>query len=154
MIERLTSTNLADITTLGKAFAAEADYPGGFEFSAFRALWSPLIDHGIGEILVMRDDSGEIQGAIGASYISDPFSGRPTAAEQFWYVMLEHRRSPLGVTLFEAFEDEAKSRGVEKIIMIHLEKLTPERLRVFLEKRGYAAVEQTFWKVLGTKGEV
>ena len=147
MIIELTSANLDKILPIGKAFAAEANYPGGFSLDALRVGWVPLLDMGLGTVFAI-EDRGEVVAALGMAFLPDMFSGRATAIEQFWYVQPKYRHTRFGLDLFYAFEAAGKARNVKKLVLVHLAALTPAKLQAFYESRGYVLVEQTFWKEL------
>lgn len=146
MIE-LTRDSLLEMDEIGKAFAAEANYPGGWNLKAFVKLWELLLDADFGKIFAVSEN-GKLVGVLGAGFMEDPYSGQVTATEQFWYVLPSHRKTRAGMELFMAFQEEAKKRRVKKMVMVHLAALTPESLQKFYEKEGFKLAEQTFWKEL------
>lgn len=127
----------------GRMFLEEAGWPK-FNPDAFRRYWSVLIGAGIGEITAMLDD-GKIVAALGAAFIEDPFTGEQTAMEQFFWTHPDHRKSGLGLQLWESFEVRAKERGCKQVVMVHLSSLNLQKV---FEHRGYKIVEQTFRKKL------
>jgi len=147
MITRLTEKTLSQIDEIGKSFAEEASYPGGWSWFSFSKMWVPLLVSQLGTIFVV-EDAGKLVGALGAIFIPDPYSGQLTAMEQFWYVLPSHRKTRAGMDLFQAFQEEAKKRQVKKLVMVHLASLTPESLQKFYEANGFRLAEQTFWKEL------
>lgn len=96
----------------------------------------------MGHIYVLKSKE-QIVGVIGFAITQDPFTGRKTALENFWYVVPEHRASGAGLLLLDAFEERAK--GCQDIIMVHLVS-TGATLSKLYEKRGYSLVEQSFKK--------
>lgn len=147
MIRPLELHEIARIAPIGEAFAAEADYPGGFSLDAFCRVWAPLISSGTGEILIAENEAGVMVGAIGIAFISDGFSGVPVAMESFWFVHKEFRTTRAGLNLFFGFENAGRARGVKKFVLVHLVALGAEKLCAFYESQGYKLMEQTFVKV-------
>lgn len=147
MIHELTRDSLSEIDEIGKAFAAEANYPGGWSLKSFVKLWELLLDADFGKIFTVSEN-GKLVGVLGAGFMEDPYSGCHTATEQFWYVLPTHRKTRVGLDLFDAFISEAAKRGMKKAVMVHLAALTPESLQRFYEKEGFRLAEQTFWKEL------
>lgn len=147
MITELYPQNVSRIDKIGVAFASEAKYPGGWDLTAFLRLWEKLLDTTIGKIFIV-EENGEIVGALGAAFTLDPYSGQFVAVEQFWYVLPTHRKTRVGMDLYQAFIAEAQERKVKRVVMVHLAELTPASLQKFYEKEGFRLAEQTFWKEL------
>lgn len=147
MITTISLENLSKIDQIGLAFAAEANYPGGWSLNSFSSYWSLLLSGGLGKIFVL-EQGGKLVAALGAAFLNDPYSGEFTASEQFWYVLPSHRNTRAGMELFQAFQQEAVKRQAKKIVMVHLAELTPESLQKFYEREGFRLAEQTFWKEL------
>lgn len=147
MIAEIQANTLFKLLPLAEAFATEANYPGGFSPTAFKAGWTPLLASGVGRILAV-EEKGEVVGALGMAFMPDMYSGVSTATELFWFVGKAHRKTSVGVDLFDEFERQGRIHRVGKLVMVHLEKLTPEKLKAFYESRGYVKVEETYWKLL------
>jgi len=97
-----------------------------------------LID---GQSLLVSGDPAT--GMIGGILYPHYFNNEMIAQELFWWVSPLHRGS--GIKLLDAFEDWAKRRGADKIMMISLEKNDVSRI---YKKRGYQALEHTFERQL------
>lgn len=145
MITELNSATLYQMDEIGKSFAEEAQYPGGWSYPAFSKTWNLFLDAELGKIFVARENDGVV-GALGAVFVPDPYSGQVTAVEQFWFVLPSHRKTRVGMELFQAFREEAQKRQAKKMVMVHLAALTPESLQKFYEKEGFRLAEQIFWK--------
>lgn len=144
MIEELTAETVPDMFEIGEAFTTECSYPK-FNTESFAKFWTTVIGMNMGKILAVREN-GKLVAALGMATTLDPNSGLLMALEQFWYVMPSHRKTRVGIDLFFRFEKEGKAAGANRLVMVHLAKLTPESLQKFYEREGYRLVEQTFWK--------
>ena len=82
-------------------------------------------------------------GMIGGIIYPHYFNNEIIAQELFWWVSPLHRGS--GIKLLDAFEDWAKERGADKVMMISLEK---NDVSGIYEKRGYHALEHTYERQL------
>jgi len=80
---------------------------------------------------------GMVGGLLGALFITEFFTGRPMAMEQFWFVRQEQRRSGIGMRLFREFEAEAKRRGAETVWAGTNRFHDPGRLGRFYERKGF-----------------
>jgi GNAT superfamily N-acetyltransferase len=146
VIRLLKKEELPRFHKLGAWFFEAAKRPGKYNPEAFERLWNSLFDAGLALFLI-AEQNDEVVGAFGAVVHEDYISGQKTASEMFWVVFPE-ARGTIGLRLFNEFEAEAKKRGAERIMMIHLNHLTPDSLQKFYERRGYRSIEQTFEKVL------
>lgn len=145
MIRLLRKEELGRIHKLGAQFFALAKRPGTYNPEAVERLWNALFDQDLALFLIAEQD-GELVGVFGAIVHEDYFSGMKTATECFWFVAPEARGS-IGLRLFYAFEAEAKRRGAERFLMVHLNNLTPDSLAKLYERRGYKAIETSYEKV-------
>ena len=146
-VKELTANEVPRLEKIGRAFTDEVGYPA-FNLDSFAAIWRPVIDNDLGEVFYFEDEAGEIAGIFGASFIRDPFSGIKTANEQFWFVRGDKRRGTSGLKLLDRFEDEARARGCEYAMMIHLENSKEDVLPKLYARRGYALVERHYRKKL------
>jgi len=145
----LNAANLNITFPIGHAFSKEAER-GAFRDDVFSQLWSNLLESGLGKIYALVEHESEHHdfravGLLGATFIPDPFSGRMTAAEHFWFVVPEHRKSGVGLQLLDVFEADAKEKGCEEIVMQHFLHMGQGLAKLY-EARGYKALEQTFKK--------
>lgn len=73
-------------------------------------------------------------------------SSLPVASELAWWVEEKHRKSPVGIKLYKAFEKWAFERGVTTITMSDLViQDTPPAEKLF-KKLGYSVVERAHIK--------
>jgi len=107
--------------------------------------WKNLLDSKNGEILgLFRDD--KIIGAIGFVFFPSLEDGVLTCSEAFWYVDEEHRGK--GLSLLLHLEKIAKSRGAERLLMIHLNNSMPDKLKSVYERLGFKCIETIYMKQL------
>jgi GNAT superfamily N-acetyltransferase len=141
--------NLALTFPIGHAFSAEAGRKP-FDEKIFGAMWDTLLSNQLGKIYALvewNEETGYFVAAalLGATFLPDPFSGELTAAEHFWYVLPEHRKSGIGLQLLEKFEADAKELGCTQVVMVHFMHMGQGLAKLY-EARGYKALEQTFKK--------
>lgn len=147
----LNAANLNLTFPIGHAFSAEAGRKP-FRDDVFSQLWQNLLESGLGKIyaLVETWENGscwELRcvAVLGATFLQDPFSGEMTAAEHFWYVVPEHRKSGIGLQLLDLFEKDAKDKGCSQVVMVHFMHMGAGLQKLY-EARGYKALEQTYKK--------
>jgi GNAT superfamily N-acetyltransferase len=145
----INSDNLNLTFPVGHAFSAEAGRKPFCE-RTFSAMWDILLAGGVGKIYALvewNEETGYFVAValLGATFLPDPFSGEKTAAEHFWYVLPEHRKSGVGLQLLEKFEADAKEKGCTQVVMVHFMHMGQGLAKLY-EARGYKALEQTFKK--------
>lgn len=144
--------SLAEMAQQGQRFFAEGRLPGKLVTAHFVASWRTLLERGMGEIFVLREN-GEVIGALGALVYPDMYDGEPVATEAFWWVKPERRGQ--GMRLLQEFEEWARECGCRRMLMVHLESLQPMALGRIYERRGYVKAETHYLKeVVGSKFEV
>ena len=146
MIRELTVDEIPLCVEGGKSFFDEGKLPGGFKPEIFIACWQRLIRNGIGVILGLFNESGEIQGALGAVIYPDMNNGDITAVENFWYMLPQCRGQ--GLKLLKEYEKWARRRGAKRLAMIHLLNLQPEKLGALYQRLGFEPIETNYIKVL------
>lgn len=147
----LTASNLNLTFPIGHAFSAEAGRKP-FRDEGFSQMWQALLESGVGKVYALVEYGTTEQefravAVLGATFLPDPFSGELTAAEHFWYVIPEHRKSGIGLQLLDKFEADAKAKGCEQIVMVHFMHMGAGLQKLY-EARGYKALEQTYKKEL------
>lgn len=147
-MKRLTAVELPRLRRIGREFAAAAHLPGGFCESHFEEQWFALLQEDLGVIFYENADDGSIAGVLGATFTPDMFSGRLVAAETFWFLVPEARGRSLSIRLFNAFEEEAKARKCQQILMVALAGLDLEVVSGILIRRGFSALEVVHSKEL------
>jgi GNAT superfamily N-acetyltransferase len=145
----LSVNNLALTFPIGHAFSAEAGRRP-FKDEGFSKMWESLLECGMGKIYALVEYETDPQefravAVLGATFLPDPFSGVLTAAEHFWYVLPEHRKSGIGLQLLDKFEADAKAKGCQQVVMVHFMHMSAGLAKLY-EARGYSALEQTYKK--------
>lgn len=146
MIRPAVPADSAKLGELGARFFLEAGLAArGLQFcpdSYFRTLEALSKDG----ILLAAENEGEVVGIIGSGICPAWWNNDVlTCQELLWYVLPSHRLG-MGRKLFDAFEAEAKSRGVRLIGMTAEEGLRSTALNRLYRQRGYSLAELTFWK--------
>lgn len=145
---RLTVDGLPRLRAIGKTFAEAAKLPGGFCESHFEEVWVHLLYENLGVIFYENAEDGSIAGVLGATFTPSMFSGRLVAAEAFWWLVPEARGRSLSIRLYNAFEEEAKARKCQQILMVALAGLDLEIVSGLLLRRGFSALEVVHTKEL------
>ena len=100
-------------------------------------------------ILLLAEKNRKIIGLIGGVATPSSFSSKEIIGQEFmWYLEKDERKGSIGFKLLKAFEEECKSRGAKKVIMIHMLNLNSEMMSKFYEKQGYIPMEKHFIKEL------
>lgn len=146
-VEEVTAINLPEVMQLGQSFFDEGKLPGAFDPEIAGATWAALIQSGAGVILALRNNTGQMVGALGAIVFPDINDGKLVATEAFWYVLPGERHGG-GLRLLHAFEEWAAARGAARLIMVHLLTLMPEKLAALYARRGYRPIETHYVKEL------
>lgn len=144
MIRKLRTDELKKVFHLGDKFTAESKFTL-YDKDFFINSWSLFINSGFGVIFV-EDDYGHFPGFIGGLCFQDPNSGIPTTSEMFWYVDPNYRDKGIGDRLLVTFERWAKENQSQRIIMIHLASVMPEKVKQIYLKRGYSKLETHYIK--------
>lgn len=144
-MKRLTAEELPRLRPIGHQFTVAAKLPNQFNEFHFENVWRSFITHGLGVVLYEDDEHGKILGALAFVVNPDMFSGVPTSAETFLFVLPEARGSGLASRLIEEFEKEAKTRNCKEVLMVSLSELEVGPL---FAKRGYKVLETIHRKEL------
>lgn len=144
-MKRLTAAELPVLRSIGHQFTAAAKLPNQFNEFHFENVWRSLITHGLGTVLYEDDEHGKVLGVLAFVLNPDMFSGVPTAAETFLFVLPEARGSGLASRLLEEFERLAKERNCKEVLMVSLSELEVGPIFV---KRGYKVLETIYRKEL------
>lgn len=144
-MKKLDPSEIHRLRPIGHKFTADAKLPNQFNELHFENLWRSLITHGLGVILYEDDEHGKVLGVLAFVANQDMFSGVPTMAETFLFVLPEARGSGLASRLLEEFEKEAKARNCKEVLMVSLSEL--ETGPIFV-RRGYVVLETIYRKAL------
>lgn len=143
-LAQATIEDLPKLCAMGAEFYAEGNLPGRFNPEVFQRTWTTLLSGKLGTIFLLKVQ-GQPVGAIGGVVYPDPNDGDLVASEFFWFVTKEQRGIG-AVRLLDAFERWARGMGARRMIMIHLQRLNPDGLRSFYERRGFQHVESHYLK--------
>lgn len=130
---------------MGELFFRESGQPGTWNPQHFVADWERAIAGGYRFCFVVEEE-GKFIAALGASLGTCPNTGDRMSAENFYYAYPHARGKAIG--LLQAYENEAKTRGVRRVWMVCLAGMEEERLRRWYERRGYLRREIFFVKEL------
>lgn len=144
-MKRITPETLPKLFPIGHAFCEAAYHPGGFAENKFAEVWKSLLAADVG-VVFYEEENGIVSGIFGGVFSPDMFSGRMVAVENFWFVLPHKRGGSLALRLLKAFEDEAKARKCERIVMVTLEALSPESVSKIFTRRGYSVLEHSYAK--------
>lgn len=146
MIRRALLSDLPAIVEMGKRFLAASPYVDVIPDSAVHmtALATQLLTTGDnGTVIVADAPSRELVGMIGLVAAPHFLSGERTAGEVFFWIE-PGARGPLGRELMTAGETWARFVGASAVQLI----APDHRVGIFYERRGYRAIETTYWKRL------
>lgn len=93
-----------------------------------------------------HDEDGIIAGLAGTMTTVWFNNGLPVASEMAWWVEEKHRKSPVGIRLYKAFEKWAFDRGVTTLIMSDLVIEDQAPADKLFKKMGYSVVERAHIK--------
>lgn len=146
MIRILKTQEVELLVPGGHAFFAEGKLPGQFNPEFFCKRWREMISDGSGVVFGLFDESGAIQGALGAVFYDDILTGDKLTTELMWFCFPEHRGH--GKMLLDTYLGYSTRRGVARLNMIHLQGLHPEILKKLYERKGFRHVESGYMKEL------
>ncbi|MFM7012462.1 MAG: hypothetical protein ACKO0Z_24565 [Betaproteobacteria bacterium] len=136
VIREATEGDIPQLLAMGEEFITSA----GHEFDAEVAekTLRNLILSDTSVILVNDKCTAMIGGLVYQNF----FGKGIVAQELFWWA------SSNGLALLQAFEDWAKDMGADKVMMICLEKLSPERVGKIYMRRGYSPLEHSYVRAI------
>lgn len=144
-VRRAQRKDIPRLIQLGGEFALKSQPIHGFNISDIEIIHfvNEIVDHSLGIVLVL-EENGIVQGVI-AGVIQKIFFSQDIALQELvWYVKEGFR----GITLFSAFEQEAKQKGCHHIIVGN--KPAYCDLQKFYERQGYRMLENQYVKSLGS----
>lgn len=148
-IRRATVEDLAGLEPIARRFYASSERLRSFDAGRFTALWTGMIQNGMGVIFLYCDP--EPAGAIGGVKYPEAYSSDTLAQEFFWFVDEDHRGGGLG--LYHAFEQWARDEGCDEIRMGHLVDLMPAKLTAVYRRLGFEQIETNWAKRLTREAE-
>ena len=144
IIRDATIDDFPDLYRMGIAFAAAAEMPEVDPDTFYRSV-EMLISDGILKVAV----NSTICGGAGALVFPHYWNEKEIVAQElFWWVDENARKSSAAIRLLSEMESEAREKGAKSLIMITLDKLTPEVLERLYIRRGYRPQERAFIKEL------
>ena len=144
-IEILPIEQIEELYSIADEFISESKEYIPFNKEAFKNNWVNLYAAQAGQILYAHRDGVKI-GVLGYLVYNDLLSGEPSAMETFWFVKKEYRGE--GIKLLDEFENKSRSMGLSRVVMVHLSKLMPEKVKSIYLKRGYREIETSYVKEL------
>ena len=94
--------------------------------------------------LVVRSETHDPIGMVGAFVYAHPLSGERTVSEMVWWVDPDWRGSSVGTRLLHGLEAWAADQGATRLEMI----APSDRVGAFYERLGFQRVETHYWKAL------
>lgn len=140
-----TRADIPRLVEMGQRFIAETEYRDFIAFNrdALEALMAGMIGKTNCAIFV-GEVSGQIVGMLGMHIYRHPMSNERVAAEAFWWVEPEHRKSSVGLDLLARGEAWAKTNAATKMQMI----APNERVGRLYRTRGYRKFEEQYQRDL------
>jgi len=144
-IKLLNIDELERIIPFAAEFISESGEDIPFNENHFKKTWKELYEVDTGRIIIAEKE-GVVVGVLGFIVYNDLLCGELRSSETFWFVRKADRG--IGLKLLDAFEDLSKEMGVKNILMMHLKRLMPEKLKSIYLKRGYREIETQYIKGL------
>ena len=148
IVRAAVESDLSRVLKLGKAFFDQAGWPQISSWhppSIEQFLRSLMFGPADGGLLV-AEHGGAVVGMFG--YLCFPFYfnfNEIAAQELFWYAEDQHRFGA-GAAMHDHFEDVARQRGVNVVIMSAVSGLRDKALARLYRRRGYQSGEMNFLK--------
>lgn len=129
-----------------EAFFAESKIDGTLYFDHFCMWWANMISIGAGIIMVSRvgdRSTGIIGGLTHQCFMTRDMLG----TECFWWVAPELRdKSPTGMRLFLAWEEEMRKRNIKRLYVGNLMSIGHEKMGDLYKRLGYKPLETHYVK--------
>lgn len=147
-VDSLDTLSLPQLQKLGDAFVKESGATTKFDIDQFTKSMDLPLTMGIAGLWVIETEDNEIVGVLGGLCTPMFFSEEKVAIEAFWYVREDHRHGTGGFRLLEEFERWAKNVGAQYVHLAFMNKIHPEKMSEFYERRGYTKLETIYRKTL------
>lgn len=144
VIQFIPSNRLSEIFPIAQQFWSEGNLLGSFNQEVFTETWTNLMNSNLGRILGAYRGS-KLVGTLGFVINTDPNDAALVSQEMFWFVDPNYRKGE-GLKLLKYYEEIAKSIGVKRIGMVHLQSDNNDTLAKLFTKRGYRAIETHYMK--------
>lgn len=149
MIVRLATTEDRDVVLrMGEKFYASTAYRdlAEYDYDACGFMVDLMLDSGI--LLLAECHFRGIVGMVGLLVAPFMFNhAKVSAQEVMWYVDERARESRAGFELLRAVEPACDQRGVDVIVMAHLQN-SPEKVSSMYERLGFKHSESFYTKVI------
>jgi N-acetylglutamate synthase-like GNAT family acetyltransferase len=142
MIRKAKINDIESVFRLGDQFSKESKFVD-YDKEIFKKNWTVFIEQDIGVIFISEMDNKTV-GMIGGIKFSCVNTGKMIASELFWFVDPEYRGFE-GIKLLKEFENWAKY-DCDKITMVYLQDLMPDKVKGLYKKRGYELLETHYIK--------
>lgn len=148
MIREATINDYEAIEDMGKKFYAEADYEKVYGIkpdpkSLMRFVVSFISDKN--KVILIDENKGMLMGAMIPWFLND---SKFIAQEMAWWVHPGQRGRKTGIMLFKAFEDWAKEKGAEVMIMGAISFLNGQKVGKFYERQEMQEIETLYSRKL------
>jgi len=150
MIRNAVMEDLPALLEMGAKFFSEAGYGDlvDYDNESTSHTLKTLIQSDTG-LLVVSECNNKVIGMAGGMVFPFYFNhNHITGQEFFWWLQPEYRGGMVGVKLFKALEDKAKTAGARTFSMIALDSVNPEIVGRIYSKRGYRKSEHTYIRSL------
>jgi hypothetical protein len=109
--------------------------------------WQKMLQAKLG-ITWLATEGGKPVGVLGMLVLTDFYTGRKMAFEQFWFVLESHRRGGAGLKLFKRFESAASKLCCETVWAGYNLINSPPGLKELYKRKGFLEWGATFRKVI------
>ena len=89
-----------------------------------------------GLVYVAIDDQGKLLGSIGTTVVSEWYSDKKILADHWFYVLPDHRKSPVAFKLMKELKKFAKENDIS-VKVGHTLKFEIEKIDKFYKKLGF-----------------
>lgn len=146
-IRLATLSDIPELVAMGEKFISATPYGKLFRATgeSLQALAQMLFNFGENAAILIAEDAVGIFGMLAIVASPHPLTGQLYADEVVWWVEETGRARRAGPALLDAAEDWARSR---KCYMVKMVAPIPSTVGRFYERKGYAAVETAYAKVL------
>lgn len=146
MIRNYSPEDLSGIADLVECFANESgcfDVVGGFSRVHFL---STLKDWESALRIWVRECNDMIVSALAMVEHTNPYSGKNSLEELFWYSRPAYRSHIDNVKLLKLAESYAKDHGVFYMAMVSMAEFHPPKIDFFYDKRGFKLHQKQYFR--------
>ena len=147
-IKQLTPEEVLSLTRrASESFFVDSQVPGIFDFEGYCKRMEDMIALDMGVVFAYLKDNEAI-GIIGGIFYPDLFTGDMVGMEVFWYVLPEHRQSPIGIKLLAALEKYACDKNCKRLYVGNLKALNDDKMHRLYERLHFKEIETHYSKQL------